>query len=424
LSASHPAQSPNERTPRSRGARRGEGGPAQLLQRLGLTRDWDLLLHVPQRYRDESTLTAIGELAAGEEAQVEAEVQDCRIVHRGRRQLVATLRDASGELMVRLLHFFPSHQALLAVGRKVRAMGLVRGGWAGVEMVHPQLRAAGEAALPETLTPVYPSTAGLPQAWLRRRIDRLLDTNGLADTLPPAVRTEQGLPELAAALRFVHHPPPQADVRALVERRHPIWERLKFDELLAQQLALRIARQRRERRAAPAVQADRSRSGLSQALLQALPFTLTAAQRRVWAEVERDLGGEVPMNRLIQGDVGSGKTVIAALAAARAIESGWQAALMAPTELLAEQHFRSIEQWLAPLGIEAAWLTGSLRASERRAALQGLQQGRASLAIGTHALVQHEVRFAHLGLAIVDEQHRFGVAQRLRCAIRRSLRTC
>jgi ATP-dependent DNA helicase RecG len=341
-------------------------------------------------------------------------VQDCRIVYRGRRQLVATLRDDSGELMVRLLHFFPSHQVLLAVGRRVLAMGLVRGGWMGVEMVHPQLRAAGEAALPETLTPIYPSTAGLQQAWLRRRIDRLLqDTTGLQDTLPQAVLTDQGLPELAAALRFVHHPPPQADVRALVERRHPVWERLKFDELLAQQLALRIARQRRQSRAAPAAQAGTQRAGLTRALLQSLPFALTAAQRRVWAEIERDLAGQVPMNRLIQGDVGSGKTVIAALAAARAIESGWQAALMAPTELLAEQHFRRIEQWLAPLGIEAAWLTGSLRAAERRAALQRLQQGRAPLAIGTHALVQREVRFANLGLAIVDEQHRFGVAQRL-----------
>jgi ATP-dependent DNA helicase RecG len=413
LSASHLTLRTNERTRRSRGARRGEGGPAQLLSRLGLTRDWDLLLHVPQRYRDESTLTAIGELTPGEEAQVEAEVQDCRIVYRGRRQLVATLRDDSGELMVRLLHFFPSHQALLAVGRKVLAMGLVRGGWMGVEMVHPQLRAAGEAALPDTLTPIYPSTAGLPQAWLRRRIDRVLDTIELHDTLPAAVRSEQDLPELSAALRFVHHPPPQTDVRALVERRHPVWERLKFDELLAQQLALRIARQRRQTRAAPAVQADPGRAGLPRALLQSLPFELTAAQQRVWAEVERDLAGQVPMNRLIQGDVGSGKTVIAALAAARAIESGWQAALMAPTELLAEQHFRRIEQWLVPLGIEAAWLTGSLRAAERRAALQALQQGRAPLAIGTHALVQREVRFANLGLAIVDEQHRFGVAQRL-----------
>ncbi len=352
---------------------------AQLLQKLGLTRDWDLLLHTPQRYRDESTLTAIRDLVPGEEAQVEAVVEACQVVFRGRRQLVATLRDGSGELIVRLLHFFPSHQTLLEAGRRIRAMGVVRGGWAGVEMVHPQLRAADDAALPDRLTPVYPTTEGLPQAWIRRRIDRLLATAVLDDTLPEAVRIEHGLPDL----------------------------------LLAQQLALRRARQERQRRAAPAVQPDADRAGLTGKLLRSLPFALTAAQRRVWAEVERDLAASVPMNRLIQGDVGSGKTVIAALAAARAIESGWQAALMAPTELLAEQHFLRIDQWLAPLGMEAVWLTGRLRAAERRSALQALQQGRARLAIGTHALVQREVRFANLGLAIVDEQHRFGVAQRL-----------
>jgi ATP-dependent DNA helicase RecG len=378
-----------------------------------LKRDWDLLLHVPQRYRDESTRTAIGDLEPGEEALIEAVVKACHVVFRARRQLVATLRDDSGELIVRLLHFFPSHQALLAVGRRIRAFGLVRGGLMGVEMVHPQLRAAEDAAVPAGLSPIYPSTAGLPQAWLRRRIDRALESSALDDTLPEPIRLEQGLPELAQALRFVHHPPLQADVQALEQRRHPVWERLKFDELLAQQLALRMARQKRQTRAAPTAQADPDRAGLPQKLLRSLPFALTAAQQRVWGEVERDLAAPVPMNRLIQGDVGSGKTVIAALAAARAIESGWQAALMAPTELLAEQHFQRIEQWLAPLGVEAVWLTGRLRAGQRRSALQALHEGRAPLAIGTHALVQHEVRFARLGLAIVDEQHRFGVAQRL-----------
>jgi ATP-dependent DNA helicase RecG len=384
------------------------------LQRLGLTRDWDLLLHVPQRYRDESTLTAIRDLVPGEEAQVEAVVKASRVAFRGRRQLVATLRDDSGEVVVRLLNFFPSHQALLAVGRRVRAMGTVRGGWMGIEMVHPQLRAADESmALPDVLTPVYPSTEGLPQAWIRRRIDRLLESTVISDTLPQALLNEQGLPDLVSVLRFVHHPPLRADVQALTERRHPIWERLKFDELLAQQLALRMARLKRQRRPAPAVHADPEHRGLPGKLLKSLPFQLTAAQRRVWSEIERDLVRQVPMNRLIQGDVGSGKTVIAALAAARAIELGWQAALMAPTELLAEQHFRRIDEWLAPLGIEAVWLTGRLRAAQRRSALQAVQQGQASLAIGTHALVQAEVRFKNLGLAIVDEQHRFGVAQRL-----------
>jgi ATP-dependent DNA helicase RecG len=422
LSASQRILGAGEPTPPRRAAARvngrtkvptGGGRLAQLLQHLGLTCDWDLILHVPQRYRDESTVTPICDLVPGQEAQVEAVVQACRVVFRGRRQLVATLRDASGEVIVRLLRFFPSHQALLAAGQRVRAMGLVRGGWMGVEMVHPQLRAAGQAALPDALTPIYPSTAGLPQGWLRRRIERALDTVALEDTLPAVVRAEQGLPELATVLRFVHHPPLQVDLQALSERRHPIWDRLKFDELMAQQLALRMARARRESRTAPAAQVEPARLGLPQALLESLPFELTAAQRRVWGEVERDLAGQVPMNRLIQGDVGSGKTVIAALAAARAIESGWQAALMAPTELLAEQHFRRIDQWLAPLGIGAVWLTGRMRATERRSALQALREGHARLAIGTHALVQPDIRFGRLGLAIVDEQHRFGVAQRL-----------
>ncbi len=422
MSASQRALAPREPAARRRAAAHDVGDedapiehkrPAHLLRRLGLKRDWDLILHVPQRYRDESTLTAIGQLVPGQEAQVEAVVERCHVVFRGRRQLVATLRDGTGELIVRLLRFFPSHQALLSVGQRVRAMGPVRGGWAGFEMVHPQLRSAASAALPDTWVPVYPATAGLSQSWLRRRIDRLLGTMALDDTLPAAVRIDQQLPDLAGVLRFVHHPPLQADAQALAERHHPVWDRLKFDELLAQQIALRLARQRRQTRAAPAAHADAAVSGLSQALLQSLPFALTGAQRRVWDEVERDLKGQVPMNRLIQGDVGSGKTVVAALAAARAIESGWQAALMAPTELLAEQHFLRIDQWLAPLGIEAVWLTGRLRAAQRRSALQALQQGKARLAIGTHALVQREVRFANLGLAIVDEQHRFGVAQRL-----------
>jgi ATP-dependent DNA helicase RecG len=388
---------------------------------MGLERDWDLVLHAPLRYRDESSVTPIARLVPGEEALVEAEVRACEVAYRGRRQLLATLKDASGELIVRLLQFFPSQQAMLAVGRRVRALGTVRGGWMGVEMVHPQIRPAEsaahdarqrEAAPAATLTPVYPTTAGLPQYWLRRRIARALAAVDLGDTLPEAVRTGQRLPELSAVLRYLHAPPLDADVQALQERRHPIWERLKFDELLAQQLALRIARQRRQQRAAPAA-GPGGRAGLTRALLDSLPFTLTAAQQRVWEEVQRDLAAPSPMNRLLQGDVGSGKTVIAALGAAGAIERGWQAALMAPTELLAEQHFGRIVQWLAPHGVVVAWLAGRQRADERRAALAALRDGTADLAIGTHALVQPDVQFARLGLAIVDEQHRFGVAQRL-----------
>jgi ATP-dependent DNA helicase RecG len=402
----HPAQAAGTRT-------------AQLLRRMGLERDWDLALHAPLRYRDESSVTSIAQLVPGQEAQVEAEVRACEVVYRGRRQLVATLKDDSGELIVRLLQFFPSQRAMLAVGQRVRALGTVRGGWMGVEMVHPQLRPAEPpaAGAPEktaapTLTPVYPATAGLPQHWLRRRIAQALQTMDLADTLPESIRIGQHLPELSEVLHYLHGPPVDADVQALQEHRHPIWERLKFDELLAQQLALRIARQRRQHRAAPTALAD-GRAGLTRDLLGSLPFRLTASQRRVWDEVQQDLSGAVPMNRLLQGDVGSGKTVIAALAAAFAIERGWQAALMAPTELLAEQHFGRIVQWLAPHGVAVAWLAGRQRADERRAALAALRDGAADLAIGTHALVQPDVQFARLGLAIVDEQHRFGVAQRL-----------
>jgi ATP-dependent DNA helicase RecG len=234
------------------------------------------------------------------------------------------LRPRSGGPVVRLLQFFPSQQALLAVGRRVRVLGMVRGGWMGVEMVHPQVRAAEPQRPPaRTLTPIYPTTAGLPQHWLRRRIERALGAVDLSDTLPEAIRTEQALPELAQVLRYLHHPPLDADVQALLQRHHPIWERLKFDELLAQQLALRMARLRRQTRTAPAPSA-RSRAGLTQALLESLPFRLTGAQQRAWNEVRHDLGGAAPMNRLIQGDVDRGKTVIEALAAAFKIEHGWR----------------------------------------------------------------------------------------------------
>jgi ATP-dependent DNA helicase RecG len=379
--------------------------------KLGLKTDWDFLLHLPLRYEDETQLTPIADLVAGTDAQVEGVITACEATFRGRRQLVARLADDSGELVLRYLNFYPSQQKSLAVGRRVRAFGNVRGGLMGVEMVHPRVRGVEEgAALPSRLTPIYPTTEGVSQTWLRKRIERALRDVDIADTVPAELR--DALPPLADALRYLHQPPAQADVAALAAHTDPMWQRVKFDELLAQQIALRTARAQRATRRAPVLAPVPA--GLTGRLLAALPFQLTGAQRRVWAEIDRDLASGVPMHRLVQGDVGSGKTVVAALAAARAIDAGYQAALMAPTEILAEQHFRRVEQWLAPLGVGVAWLAGKLRPAEKRAAQAAIAAGDVQLVVGTHALIQTAVDFARLGLAIIDEQHRFGVAQRLR----------
>jgi ATP-dependent DNA helicase RecG len=385
---------------------------AERLARLGLKRDWDFLLHLPLRWIDETQVTPIGELAPGAEQQAEGEVVANEIAVRGRRQLVVRLADASGELLLRFFHFYPSTRQQLAVGRRVRVHGPVRGGLMGLEIVHPRVHAVREGeALPQRLTPVYPATEGVSQAWLRARTERALRDVQVTETVPEALRAPLGLPSLEEAIRTLHRPPTGADAQALAGRRGPLWDRLKFDELLAQQISLRTARARRAQRAATPLAAG---GALARRLLAALPFALTAAQQRVWREIEADLARPVPMQRLIQGDVGSGKTVVAALAAAQAIGAGCQAALMTPTEILAEQHFGRIAQWLAPLGVRVAWLAGKLKASEKRAAQRAAACGEAQLVVGTHALIQESVEFARLGLAIVDEQHRFGVAQRLR----------
>jgi ATP-dependent DNA helicase RecG len=391
------------------------GSRKDALAKLGLRGDWDFLLHLPLRYEDETRITPIAQLAAGAEAQVEGEIVDVEIARRGRRQLIARLRDASGELLLRFLHFYPSQLKQLAVGRRVRAFGAVRGGALssdfGFEIVHPRVRPVEPgASVPTALTPVYPTAAGVPQAWLRTRIARALRDVDIGDTLPAALRERLGLPPLADALRYLHAPPPGADLARLADRAHPMWTRVKFDELLAQQLSLRTARLARAQRRSIPLAGD---GALTQRLLAALPFTLTRAQQRVWREIEADLAAAVPMHRLVQGDVGSGKTVVAALAAARAIEAGYQTALMAPTEILAEQHFRRIALWLEPLGVRVVWLAGRLKPADKRAAQARVASGDAQLVVGTHALIQQKVAFAKLGLAIVDEQHRFGVAQRL-----------
>jgi ATP-dependent DNA helicase RecG len=387
-----------------------ESGIATKLARLGLATDWDFLLHLPLRYVDETRLTPIAELAGGEEAQVEGQIAAAEISYRGRRQLTARLADATGEIVLRFLHFYPSQAKSLAAGRRVRALGAVRGGPLGLEMVHPRVRSADDAPLPTRLTPVYPASAGISQQWLRTRIERALRDVDAFDTVPDGLRRRFDLPPLVSTLRDLHQPPAEADPVQLSAQQEPLWRRIRFDELLAQQLTLREMRARRSQRSAPAL----VRQGDVHArLLAALPFTLTAAQKRVWAEIEHDLASGAPMHRLVQGDVGSGKTIVAALAAARAIDAGYQAALMAPTEILAEQHFRRIELLLAPLGVRVAWLTGKLKPSEKKSAQAAVVNGEAQLVVGTHALVQETVKFARLGLAIVDEQHRFGVAQRL-----------
>ena len=388
-----------------------QGTPAQRAARLGLVRDWDFLLHLPLRHVDETRIVPIAALSPGASGQVEGEIVDVQVAVRRRRQLLVRLRDASGELLLRWVNFYASLQNQLAPGRRLRALGQVRGGLMGIEMVHPQVRVVdGEVPLPAHLTPVYPAAEGVSQLWLRRRIAKALDAAAVADHLPEALRRSLDLMELGTALRLLHRPPvgPQAEV--LDAQQEAAWRRLRFDELLAQQLALRQARARRRRDGALPLPGH---GRLTAALLASLPFALTADQQKVWGEIAADLAGVAPMNRLLQGDVGSGKTIVAALAAARAIESGCQAALMAPTGILADQHFQRIAALLEPLGVNVAWLGGRGRETVRRAALADIASGSAQLVVGTHALIQDAVQFARLGLAIVDEQHRFGVQQRL-----------
>ena len=382
------------------------------MDRLGLRSDLDLALHLPLRYEDETRLTPLHALRDGEPAQAEGIVAEVRIEPRPRRQLLVRLTDGGDELLLRFLHFYPSQQRSMAPGTRLRVRGEVRTGFFGREMVHPAVKAVAEhSVLPRALTPVYPASAQLPQAYLRKAIAGALARAPLQEVLPPEL-LPPGLPSLRDALELLHHPPPDAALGALSDHSHPAWQRLKFEELLAQQLSQAHARAQRQQLRAPPLH-GRAADGLRQRLQGALPFALTAAQRRVGVEIAADLARAQPMHRLLQGDVGSGKTVVAALAAATAIDSGWQCALMAPTEILAEQHFRKLVQWLAPLGVGVAWLTGSRKGKARTQMLAQVASGEAALVVGTHAVIQDQVEFAKLGLAIIDEQHRFGVQQRL-----------
>ncbi len=307
------------------------------------------------------------------------------------------LRDGGEELLLRFLHFYPSQQKSLAPGARVRVRGEVRGGFFGREMVHPAFKLVGDdSPLPTALTPVYPSSAQLPQAYLRKAIVSALARAPLQELLP-ATLLPPGLPSLREALQFLHHPPPDAGLATLGDHSHPAWQRLKFEELLAQQLSQAQAKRERLQLRAPALH-GRADAGLHKQLLAVLPFQLTAAQQRVGAEIAADLAREQPMHRLLQGDVGSGKTVVAALAAALAIDAGWQCALMAPTEILAEQHFRKLVHWLEPLGVGVAWLTGSRKGKARTQMVERVASGEAALVVGTHAVIQDDVHFAKLGL--------------------------
>ena len=392
-------------------ATKAKSAPQRALEKLGLVRAIDLALHLPMRYEDETRIVPISSLRDGSIAQVEGVVSDNEVQQRGRRQLVVRLHDGHDELVLRFLHFYPSQQKALAVGTRVRVRGEARGGFFGLEMVHPVVKAVAEdTPLPTALTPVYPTSAQLPQAYLRKAVAAGLARADLAELLP-AQAVPDGLLSLRDALAFLHHPAPNVSLATLEDRSHPAWQRLKFEELLAQQLSQLQAKRERELQRAPRFQVQAL--GLQDKLLAALPFSLTGAQRRVGEEIATDLQREVPMHRLLQGDVGSGKTVVAALAAAITINAGWQCALMAPTEILAEQHLRKLVGWLAPLGIKVAWLTGSRKGKARTRMLEQVASGEAALVVGTHAVIQDQVIFSRLGLAIIDEQHRFGVQQRL-----------
>ncbi len=386
---------------------------ADKLARLGLRTDMELVLHLPMRYEDETQVVPIREanFTGGVPVQVEGVVRTCEVSFRPRRQLVVTMDDDSGTLVMRFLNFYGSQTKQLAAGTRVRARGEVRHGFFGDEMVHPAYKVVLESTpLPTALTPVYPAGEGLSQAALRRAIEQAMQRIDWHDTLPDALLKKLALWPFKPAVLLLHNPPPDVDENALLERSHPAWTRMKFDELLAQQLSLKRSQDaRRTKGSRPLLNVGK----LSGAFLAGLPFHLTGAQQRVLEQIRHDLRQPWPMQRLLQGDVGSGKTVVAALAAAQAIDSGMQAVLMAPTEILADQHFRKIAAWMAPLGVQVAWLTGSLRKKEKEQAREQIVSGQAQLIVGTHALIQDAVQFSHVGLVIVDEQHRFGVAQRL-----------
>ncbi len=385
------------------------------LQKLGLRTTQQLLLHLPVRYQDETKITLIRDLHLGEASLVQGEIVHAEVSYRPRKALIARLDDGSGQLTIRLLNFYPSQIATLKVGAHLRLFGEVRHGFFGYEMVHPTMKKVdADDALAEKLTPIYPTIAGLTQGQLRKAIkwafDHARSNDELGETLPVSVYQQHQFPNFYSSLIHLHAPAPSENLAALEDKSAPAWQRLAYDELLAQQLSMRQHYVKRYAERAP--QFAPSKKLVSQ-LIKSLPFQLTAPQQKAAIEIQQDLNQPYPMQRLLQGDVGGGKTIVACMAALQCIEQGYQVAMMAPTEILVEQHFRKMTDWLAPLGIEIAWLTGSQTKKTREESLMKIVTGQALLAVGTHALFQEDVHFKHLGLAIIDEQHRFGVQQRL-----------
>jgi ATP-dependent DNA helicase RecG len=392
---------------------------AERLTRLGIVQVRDLLFHLPLRYEDRTRVTPIGALRADARAVIQGTIDLVQVQFGRRRSLLVRLSDGTGAVLLRFFHFSKAQQEGLARGMVLRCYGEVRRGRLGLELIHPEYRRidpSQPSPVDETLTPVYPATEGVQQAAFRRLTDQALEilrsdrSRDLDDLIPAALLADENLPALSDAILFLHRPPPDVALETLESGTHPAQRRLIFDELLAHQLSLRRLRQRvREHRAPKLPEKD----GLRQRFLNSLPFALTGAQAKVVGEIATDLAGDKPMLRLLQGDVGSGKTVVAALAALRAIENGYQAAVMAPTELLAEQHLRNFQRWFAPLDVPLLWLSGRLKRAERTRATQSVATLSPALVVGTHALFQQDVEFAKLGLVVVDEQHRFGVEQRL-----------
>jgi ATP-dependent DNA helicase RecG len=398
-------------------ALRGVGDAlAVRLRALGVETTQDLLFLLPLRYEDRTRVVPLGELRPGQRAAVEGEVLLTEVVFRGRRQMLCRIGDGSGFLTLRFFYFTVQQQNGLARGARIRCFGEVRRGPAGLEIVHPEYRRVDPLAPTqpeEHLTPIYPGTEGVTQGRLRMLVGLALDQTGagdIEDWLPPSLLADSQLPSLRDALSYVHRPPADAPVDLLLSGRHPAQRRLAFEELLAHQLSLKLLRRR--------IQSDpgwplTSSGTLKASLLAALPFQLTQGQQRALLEIERDLEEGKPMLRLVQGDVGCGKTLVAALAAARAVQTGRQVALMAPTELLADQHAQNFRRWFEPLNVAVALLTGRQTGKARSAVMTGIREGHAPIVVGTHALFQESVEFSALALVIVDEQHRFGVHQRL-----------
>ena len=389
---------------------------AERLRALGVQTTQDLLFLLPLRYEDRTRIVPLGELLAGQRAAVEGEVLLTEVAFRGRRQMLCKIADGSGFLTLRFFYFTAQQQTGLARGVRIRCFGEARRGPTGLEIVHPEYRrvdGAAARAAEDHLTPIYPATEGVTQGRLRQLVGLALDQTSareLEDWLPPAVLADSRMPSLREALVYVHRPPADAPVDELLEWRHPAQRRLAFEELLAHQLSLKLLRQRIQSDPGWPLVTDGS---LKAGLLSALPFRLTSAQQRTLREIESDLATPKPMLRLVQGDVGCGKTLVAALAATQAVQLRRQVALMAPTELLADQHAQNFRRWFEPLGLPVALLTGRQTGKARAAVLAGIREGHAPIVIGTHALFQESVQFHSLALVIVDEQHRFGVHQRL-----------